>query len=94
MPLQFFKMRWQDYLLTKEGFANKRKYEQKMMRKAVALILQPYVPKGKSLKEYQIWPVEGDAEEIKAHSEQVSEKNLARLKAFKEKERLQKSKDN
>lgn len=88
-------MRYCDYVLLQAGFTNKRVYDRKVLRKAVKKLLEPYVAKGKSLNDYQVWPEPGDKEEQKRNSNYVSEKNLARLKAFKEKELLQnKPKDN
>lgn len=87
-------MRYKDYCLLQAGFTNKRVYDRKVLRKAVKKLLEPYVAKGRSLNEYQIWPEPGDKEEQKKHSAYVSEKNLKRLAEFKEREKNQKSKDN
>lgn len=97
LPSDFYRMKYLDYLLIHRGFINKRKYDQRMLRRVVTKLLQPYMDKGKSLSEYQIWPVDGD-EVLKAeereYAGQISEKALAKLKAFKEREKNQKPKDN
>lgn len=90
-------MSWKDFVSMQNGFFNKRKYEQRVWRRAVTKLLQPYMEKNKTLSEYQIWPVDGD-EELKAEERQqqveVSEESLRRLRAFKEAEKNQKSKEN
>jgi hypothetical protein len=97
LPSDFHRMMYKDYLLLQKGFMNKRKYEQRILRRAVTKLLQPYMDKSKTLSEYQIWPVDGDdilRLEDKEHMTEVSEKSLARLRAMKEKEKNQKSKEN
>lgn len=97
LPSDFYRMMYKDYLLVQKGFINKRKYDQRMYRRIVTKLLQPYMDKGKNLSEYQIWPVDGDdvlkAEERDERKE-VSERSLNKLKLFKEREKNQKSKDN
>jgi len=97
LPSQFYQMRYVDFITMQNGFLNKRKYEQRILRRVVTKLLQPYMDKNKTLSEYQIWPVDGDDVlklEEKEYQGEVSEKALARLRAFKEKEKNQKSKDN
>lgn len=97
LPWDFYKMQYTDYILLQAGFANKRRYDQRIIRRAVTRLLEPFAAKGQRLNEYQIWPVPGDdvlkLEENETMS-QVSERSLQILAEFKEKERLQNSKDN
>ncbi len=87
-------MFYSDFLLLQAGFANKRRYEQRIVRRAVARLLEPYAAKGQSIDEFRIWPVPGDAEIKRENSLFVSKKNLELLKKFKEAEENQKKEDN
>ena len=87
-------MRYSDYLLLRRGFLNKRIYEQRVLRKAVAIQIAPHV---KDANEFQFWPIDGDKElkELyKNHRISVSEDAMERLRKFKELEASQKPKDN
>ncbi len=101
LPKDFYKMRYDDFLLLQAGFYNKRKYEQRLLRRLASIVLQPYTKKGESISDYQLWPIDGDEKlrsedreyraEANAH---VSEESLKILKAFKDKEESQKPKEN
>ena len=94
LPSNFYQMRYNDYLLLQQGFANGRVYDRKVLRKAVAKLLEPYVKVGKILNEFMIWWEPGDTEEQRELSMFISEQNMKRLKEFKEKEAGQKPKEN
>lgn len=97
LPKDFYPMQYTDYVLLQAGFINKRRYDQRILRRMLVRLLEPYAKQGQKLDEYGIWPVPGD-ELLKAEdrqtTNQVSERSLAILAEFKEKERLQNSKGN
>lgn len=97
LPSQFYQMRYVDFVSMQNGFLNKKKGEQRLLRRAVTLLLNPYMDKGKRLSDYQIWPVDGDEELIQEDKDkriEISEASLKRLQEFKDRERNQKSKEN
>ena len=74
-------MKYTDYILLQEGFANKRKYEQRLLRRAVVKLLEPYVKQGAILDERRIWPVDGDE---KSGGVFISQKYIEKLKKLRE----------
>lgn len=88
-------MEYTDYLLLKKGFSNRRIYDQRVLRKVVTTVIAPWL---KDIpNQYGIWPLPKDDElkkEEKERSVHISEHSLAILKAFRDKEQSQKSKEN
>ena len=90
LPKDFYPMRYEDFILMHQGFINKRRYEQRLLRRAIAMLLQPHTKKGHTISEYQIWPVDGDKKIMAEEKEQrkqsaahVSEESLKILQQFK-----------
>lgn len=94
-------MQYKDYLLRHTGFINKRNHEQRLLRRAVARLLEPYAAKGQKIDEFRMWPVNGDDKLKKLEKEfqqermmYVEEEALKTLRRFKELEAAQNSKEN
>jgi len=61
LPEQFYKMHTDDFLLLRKGFWKKREWEQQLIRRAVALIMSPWL--SKPIRPEQIWPLSCDKNE-------------------------------
>lgn len=79
--------------MVQAGFRNRRRYNQRLLRKAVTILLSPHIKEGKRLNEFTIWPVDGDdlimkedKEYRKNKSIEVSERSMEVLRRFKEME--------
>lgn len=90
-------MDWEDFISMQAGYFDRLASYERMIRTAVRVIIAPWVKNAPS--EFQLYYVRGD-EKLKAlikeynKTVQVSEKSMAILKAFKDAEAKQKSKDN
>lgn len=78
-----------DYLLLKKGFFNKKVSEERLLRKAVKILLTAWAKDEPD--EFRFWPLPDDdlrkkeiSEYRKAKGMEVSEHGLKMLKAFKE----------
>lgn len=103
LPNDFYRMRYSDYVLMQQGYADKVREDRDVLRIAIANLLMPYVEKGKRISKYDIWTLSGDEEEKKEQQEMRSEISKAslhrlsvhkRLEAWKQKEKGQKPKSN
>jgi hypothetical protein len=99
LPDNFYELDHEDYFLLKKGYFNKRVYEQRVFRRMVMTIIAPWVKNMPS--PYSILPLPMDDElmkEIKEYNNtegaRISEESMKVLRAFKEKEKNQKPKDN
>ena len=58
LPDQFYRMRYTDYILMQRGFANKRIYDQAVLRKAVSIVIAPWLKNSVSASSF--WPLPFD----------------------------------
>jgi hypothetical protein len=99
LPENFYNLEHEEYFLLKKGFFQKRVYDQRVLRRVVMTIIAPWVKNTPS--PYMVFPLPLDDElrkEIKEYNANkvinISEESLRVLKAFKDKEASQNSKEN
>lgn len=82
LPEDFYRMRFRDYILLKNGFYNKRLYEQRVLRNVVTIAISPHLQKAPVAE--RIWPIAGDDEIKRERDKRVSEETLKILNRHKE----------
>jgi hypothetical protein len=77
LPDDFYRMRTDDFNLLRRGFFNKREYDAEVIRKAVAIIITPWLKSPADPR--RIWPLSVDRKYLE-EERRKSQETLAKMR--------------
>ena len=81
LPDDFYRMETSDFNLLKKGYYRKLEYQQATLRKAVMIVIAPWVKQMPDA--YKIWPLESDGTMLKEMKDEAMDSALANLNRLK-----------
>lgn len=60
MPSDFYRMKWKDFILMLAGYNESLDNSERITRRSVAMLLEPYAKPGQNIDEKKLWYIRGD----------------------------------